>query len=349
MIRLLRLLGSNKAAFAGMAVLVVAVLLNNRLVEAPVWILVAPLTFLGLSLLAAILVYPRIHRQIGLLLFHLALLGIISLAAVGEMMHMRGHFEVAEGQAFDSSLLEGVGKGPWHSDLMASVAFMQGPVAVEYEPGIKRGKTFSKVYVDNDGGEPIEKTVGDDLPLVLDGYRIYSTYRKGFAPILTWIPDEGLAQTGAVHMPSYPLFVYQQENTWMPPGASEPIHLSLDLRTTMDDRAAWTLENRTSRAVLMLEKNGRSIRLEEGQVAKLAGGALRYERLVMWKGYNVFYDPTISWMFLAALLGVAGLAWHLWAKLSVQQRQRPAGRETAKLEDRLGNGFRFIDTGNVTN
>ena len=48
---------------------------------------------------------------------------------------------------------------------------------------------------------------------------------------------------------------------------------------------------------------------------------LRYERLVMWKGYNVIYDPTIFWMFMMAVLGVAGLAWHMWTRLGMQRRE----------------------------
>jgi len=331
MIRLLRMLGSNKAAFFGMVLLAVAVLLNNRLAVAPVWLLVAPLAFLGLSLLAAMVSYPRIHRQAGLLVFHLALLGLIALAAVGRMTHMQGHFEVAEGQPFDPGLLEGVKKGPWHADPMASVVFVQGSVAVEYEPGIKRGKTFSKVYVASESGASIEETVGDDLPLVLDGYRIYSTFRKGFAPVLTWTPDAGPARTGTVHMPSYPLFLYQQENSWLPPGGSTPIQLSLDLHTAMDDKSAWTLKSDAAHAKLLIALEDRSIHLQEGQSVDLEDGMLRYERLVMWKGYNVIYDPTIFWMFMMALLGVAGLAWHMWTKLGLQHREVPArdGRRRA--------------------
>jgi len=321
MIRLLRMLGSNKVAFFGMVVLGIAVLLNNRLAVAPVWLLVAPLAFLGLSLLAAMVSYPRIHRQAGLLVFHLALLGLIALAAVGRMTHMQGHFEVAEGQPFDPGLLEGIKKGPWHAQPMASVAFVQGPVAVEYESGIKRGKTFSKVYVASESGASIEETVGDDLPLVLDGYRIYSTFRKGFAPILTWRPLAGPAQTGAVHMPSYPLFLYQQENSWMPPGSSAPIQLSLDLHTSIDDKSTWTLKSDTARAELLIELEDRTLQLQEGQSVNLEGGMLRYERLVMWKGYNVIYDPTIFWMFMMAVLGVAGLAWHMWTRLGMQRRE----------------------------
>lgn len=307
-----------------MVFLAIAALLYNRLEhEVSVWLLLVSLGFIGLSLLAAIVSYPRIHRQTGLLVFHLALLGLITLAAFGRLTHMQGHFEIVEGQAFDPGLLAGVKKGLWHKEPMDSVKFIQGPVAVEYEPGIKRGKTFSNVYVANDrGANPTARTVGDDIPLLIDGYRIYSTFRKGFAPILTW-ESGGLTQTGAVHMPSFPLYLYQQENDWMPPvDGAQPIKMSLDLQTAMDDQLAWTLDSESSRADLLIHLEGQIVhRLREGESLGIEGGSLRYERLAMWKGYNVYYDSMISWMFMVAVFGVAALAWHWWTKRGVQRRE----------------------------
>ena len=43
---------------------------------------------------------------------------------------------------------------------------------------------------------------------------------------------------------------------------------------------------------------------------------MRYERLTGWMGYRIFYDPTLLPLFVVALLGVLGLAWHLWRRSS---------------------------------
>ena len=41
--------------------------------------------------------------------------------------------------------------------------------------------------------------VGDDTPLVLDGYRLYTTSNKGFAPLLTWQQNGAPAVHGVLH------------------------------------------------------------------------------------------------------------------------------------------------------
>jgi len=104
------------------------------------------------------------------------------------------------------------------------------------------------------------------------------------------------------------------------------MHLSLDLETTMDDQSAWVLAGNSARAALLVEQGGITSRLEAGESLQLGGGTLRYERLVMWKGYNVFYDPTLAWMFASAVAGVLAFVWHLWGKLRAQnQQQHQAG------------------------
>ena len=64
--------------------------------------------------------------------------------------------------------------------------------------------------------------IGDQTPLVLEGYRFYTTSNKGFAPVFVWQPAGGAAERGSVHLPPYPVLQFAQQVEWTPPGATEP-------------------------------------------------------------------------------------------------------------------------------
>jgi hypothetical protein len=48
----------------------------------------------------------------------------------------------------------------------------------------------------------------------------------------------------------------------------------------------------------------------------------------MWMGYTIFYDAFLAWFFAAALVGVAGLGWHYYLKLSSPRKLRAYPGET---------------------
>ncbi len=312
----LRYLSSTKFTLLGMGLLAVGAALSyDNPVNTPVWVLVIPLALLAVNLLAAIVGNSRINRRGGLLVFHLALLGIVILAAVGRLTHMEAHLEMVEGGAFDSNDLLDVRKGPWHSGRLEAVRFIQGPYTVDYAPGMVRGPTRSQVLVPDGRGGWTRRVIGDDKPLVLEGYRFYTTFNKGFAPVLTWLPDDGPPVTGTIPMPPYPLFDFRQANRWTPPGGKE-IRLWLELETGLEADQAWTLDPRKARGLLVLRSGGQRVTLRPGETARLPGGRLRYDRLSGWMGYKLFYDPTLQWLFVTAILGVLGLGVHFWNKFA---------------------------------
>jgi cytochrome c biogenesis protein ResB len=327
--QMLRRLASNRLTLAGMIALGVGAALNyDNPVSTPVWVLVIPLSLLGLNLCAAVISDPRINRRGGLLVFHLGLLAIVVLAALGRLTHMQGRIELTEGDAFSPGELMDVQKGPWHTGDIGAVNFVQGPYTVDYAAGLARGPTRSQVQVPDGRGGWERRIIGDDTPLLMGGYRIYTTFNKGFAPILTWIPDRGDPVTGAVHMPSYPLFEHRQANRWTPADGEE-IHLWLEIAAGLDPAKAWRLDPAKSSARLIVRSGGQRIELEPGETARLEHGSLRYERLSSWMGYKLFYDPTLHWMFLAAVIAIAGLAAHFWRKFGAVQAYA-AAQETSR-------------------
>ena len=337
LLRLPHWLASSRLTLAGFAVLAVGVLATYSKPGASAAPMVLPLALLALNLAAALAVRPELRRG-GLGLFHAALLAMLLLVAAGRLTHFDGRVEVAEGAMLDPARIEVTGSGPWHGDRWQRLQFRQGPYEVDYAAGVKRAHTRSSVWpggmqkgeqkgeqngAQNGAPTAAPDLVGDDTPLVLEDYRFYTTHNKGLAPLLTWQPDGGAAVQGVLHMPSYPLFDYQQENRWTAPDGTA-LRFWLRIERPMPEHTAWTLDPHTLPAVLVVEVGGVRSELKPGESVALPGATLRYERLNGWMGYRIFYDPTLLPMFVVALLGVLGLAWHLWRR-SAQLLPLPEG------------------------
>ena len=321
----LRRVASLKLTLAGMVLLAVGAGLSyGNPATMPVWVLVVPMALLALNLLAAIVSNTRINRRPGLLVFHLGLLGVVVLAAVGRLTHFEAHVELLQGTALSAAQLFDRREGPFHPDGLSGVDFVQGPFTVEYFPGIVRGATRSTVVLTDENGNRETRIIGDDTPLVLDGYRFYTTFNKGFAPVLTWIPDQGEQVTGAVHMPSYPLFDFRQDNTWTPPGGPQ-VKLWLSLETGLKEKEYWVLDGSKAHSTLVLNLGDRRFELKVGESLRLPGGVVRYERLSTWMGYKIFFDPTLKWMFIVAMVGVCGMGAHFWRRFGARFGDNPGG------------------------
>lgn len=315
----LRLLASLKLTLVGLVLLGIGAAASyGNPVDVSVWVLIAPMAILAVNLAAAIITNPRINRQPGLLVFHICLLSTVLLAGVGRLTHLDAHIELAQGEAFHKDALLEMQQGPWHMGNLDGVAFTQGNYTVNYEPGLKRGLTHSEVFLPGPGGNVVPRDVGDDRPLVLERYRFYTTHNKGFAPILTWIPNQGQPISGRINMPSYPLYDYKQDNQWTPPGTQEKIKFWLQLQTGMTLEQDWVLDGRNSTGTLVVSIGDKREELKVGDEVQLAAGRLRYENLTTWMGYRVFYDPTIQWLFWVTIIGVLGLTHFFWTKLNLK-------------------------------
>jgi len=317
--RVLRRLASTKLTLLWMLLLAGGAALSyDNPVETSIWVLIVPMLLLAINLIAAIISNRRINRRGGLLVFHIGLLSIVVLAAVGRLTHMDGRVELATGAEFSREAISELRSGPLHNGALDQVNFVQGPYTVDYRPQMMRGLTHSQVAIlDLEGGWK-EVVVGDDRPLVIEGYRFYTTFNKGFAPILSWLDEAGnVVETGAIHMPSYPLFDFKQSNSWTPQGREE-IKFWLQLETGLTPDESWVLDGNRATGTLVVNVGGDRSELLPGQSVKMTGGSLRYERLSTWMGYKLFYDPTLHWLFMAAFITIAGLGVHFWRKISTE-------------------------------
>jgi len=300
--------------------LIAGVLISYFNPSQPVLWIALPLLVLSLNLVAAIIMNPRIRQNSGLLMFHICLVALAVLAALGELDSMTARLELSEGQAFDSAQLSVIKQGPLHSlETLESLKLQQHEIEVAFAPGIRRGATQSRLLFNN-----IESMViGDNLPFRYRDYRFYTSSNKGFAAVLALSDADGQVQQGAIHFPSFPLYDWKQKNQWTTP-AGEVIQLELALAQATDYSQDWLLDSANTNASLALQwASGEKIILQTGDTILIDGMALKFVAVRMWMGYNVFYNPYLNWLFAVSIVGVLGLGWHFYIKLFSAVKTQP--------------------------
>ncbi len=232
-------------------------------------------------------------------------LGVVELA--------EGVAEVTEGGAFGGRLSE-VESGPWHAGNLERVAFANLDIQVHYRanPGRdapSRAETHNRLqWSDRDGVQ--EAVIGDQYPLLLEGYRIYSTRNFGFAPLFLWSPHDEPPQRGSVHLNQYPAAWLDQTQQWTPPGSLTKLWIQLNFDENLLPAERDSVLRPPAEHRLVIRYNARRQTLEPGQTLMLPEGELYYEGLVMWMGYRFHYDWTLPWMLAVSLIAVASLSLH---------------------------------------
>lgn len=278
------------------------------------WPLSIALALLAANLLTSVATHSSFRRHASLLVFHIALLIVISLAAIGRLTYLKGHVELSEGAAFSGRLAE-FESGPLHAWGLNESRFINRGFTIYYDKGIRRAETENQVAWIDQHGQRQQTTIGDHQPLVLNGYRFYTTHNKGFAPTFTWIPGNGSAPvTGTIHLPSYPMREFRQARKWTMPGTDLELWAMLVLEErVIDAKQAFQFRIPERHHLIIRIGEDRHV-LRSGERLPLANGEMIYHGLKSWMGYRVHYDWTRPWILAACLLGICALAWHYAAK-----------------------------------
>jgi len=277
------------------------------------WSIAAPMLLLAANLAAAITVNPAFRRQAPLLVFHVALLALAILVAAGRLSYLNGRVELATGEAFAAEQLESV-RGPLHYSRLERVSFVNEGFEIDYAPKWKRLETRNRVRWRGGDGAQHSGVIGDQTPLVLEGYRFYTTWNKGFAPVFVWQPVRGEPARGTVHFPSYPAVQFGQEAQWTLPGTQQQVSVKLPLDAELIDFDNPSVFRLPSTRRIEVLAGGRAHALEPGEDLDLGVGRLRYEGLTTWMGYLVVSDWTLPWLLAASVLAAAALGWHFWRR-----------------------------------
>ena len=282
------------------------------------WALVGPLLAFAVNLAAAVVTNPVFRRQTFLLVFHLALIAVILLAATGRLTYLKGQLELADGEVFDGQLTQEE-SGPWHPRHLDALRFSNEGFTVEYAKGVRRGSTRNRVAWTDANGQVHSEVIGDQDALILAGYRFYTSFNKGFAPAFVWYPATGAPPVmGTVHLPAYPLHEYKQSLEWLPPGSKTPLWVMLQFDEVILDPERPSEFRLPSTHKMVVRAGEQRQELKPGEIMRLADGVLVYDGLRSWMGYTVFYDFTLPWLLAAGVLAVLSLGAHFWVKFSAR-------------------------------
>lgn len=315
----MKLLASLKLTLAALVLLLLAVIAVYVLEQSSSVLLAPPLGLLAVNLLAAIVVNPQFRRQPPLLVFHLSLLALVALAAAGRLSYLKGHVEVVEGGEFSGELSE-YEAGPLHPFArLRAQRFANLGFHIDYAPGLARVGTRNTVSYLNSLGMEEKLEIGDHKPLILAGYRFYTSHNKGFAPIFVWQPIGNAGSVlGAVNLPSYPANELRQSRDWILPGTDIRAWVQLQFEDVILDSAKASEFRLPNTHKLVLRIGDRRWELQPGGSVDLPQGRLRYQGLRTWMGYTVFYDWTITWMLVASLLTLVAMGWHFRNKFAAR-------------------------------
>ncbi len=312
---LLAPLGSARLALALIALLGAAVLATYLGSFTSPWPLAATLALIAVNLGCAVLTNAVFRRQTALLVFHLALMALVLLVAAGRLTYLKGRVEVSTGTAFEGVLTQ-TEAGPWHRSRLAGLRFTNAGFTIDYHPGIKRDRTANAVVWRDRDGRTQRAVIGDNQPLVLAGYRFYTSPNKGFAPVFTWTPVGGAPHRGTIHLPSYPMNEHRQALEWTLPGTGATVWTMLQFDEVLLDPARASRFRLPEHHALVLRIGEARHVLAPGGRLRLAQGELAYEGLTTWMGYTVVYDWTTPWVLAACLLAAGSLALHFWRKFA---------------------------------
>ena len=313
---ILKFLASLKLTLVIFVALGAAILIAYLSETPTTWALAGPLAAFALNLAAAVVANPVFRHQTALLVFHLALIAIILLIAVGRLTYLKGQLELAEGEVFDGHLTQEE-RGPWHPRHLDALHFSNDGFTIDYAKEVRRGNTRNQISWTTQGGQIQRTVIGDQNPLILAGYRFYTSHNKGFAPTFTWHPNSGGSpMLGTVHLPAYPLHEYKQALEWTPPGGKIPLWVMLQFDEVILDPAKSSEFRLPAKHQIVVRVGKERRELKQGEAMRLAEGILVYNGLRSWMGYTVFYDFTLPWLLAACILAVLSLAWHFWSKFS---------------------------------
>ncbi len=310
-------LASLKLTLAGLVALGAGVLASYAGAIESTWGLAAPLGVLATNLGAAVLGNAAFRRQAPLLVFHLALLAIVVLAAAGRLTYLKGRLELSTGETFSGELAQSE-RGPLHRSRLERAAFTNEGYTIGYSAGIRRDETRNAVAWTGAGGRVQRAVIGDQRPLVLEGYRFYTSPNKGYAPVFGWRPKDGAPRLGTIHLPAYPAHEYRQALDWTLPGSDIGVWTMLEFDEVILDPAKPSQFRLPERHRVIVRIGDERRVMTVGDRLELAQGTLAYQGLTTWMGYTVYYDWTLPWLLAACVLAVASLAWHFLRQFAAQ-------------------------------
>lgn len=268
-----------------------------------------PFGMLVVNLTASIASNARFRADLPLLVFHVSLLVFVALLAVARLTYFEGTAKVTVGTHFAGDIDTEV-RGVLHGDGMRSLRFSNEGFTEVFPEQNKYRRTYNRVRFPDGAGTLHEGVIGDDRPLVMDGYRIYTTRNRGYAPMVQWIADDEAIQLATIQLGKVGEDGYTRGSPWEIPGGPRVwLSLSTEQVQAPPGSERENLDAKKGRNKLVLRHNERFYDLGVGDSVALPGGRLTYSGLNAWMGYSIIYDPTKPWLVGTISIAIASLLW----------------------------------------
>lgn len=272
-------------------------------------LMLAPFALLVVNLVASIVSNARFRADLPLLVFHLALLALVALLALARLTYLDARATLSNGTQFEGNL-ERQERGPLHWGRIDTLRFVNGGLSARYsDSGLYQG-TYNRVRWQDASGRWHGVEIGDDRPLILDGYRIYATTFRGLAPLFRWQPAGGVEELGSVQLEDHRNSDLPPAAGWQLPGGPQ---LWIQINYTPLPAPQATLQQDLGAAelahTLVLRSGDRRHVMGIGDSIDFPEGKLTYVQLDSWMSYRFVYDPTVPWIIATLMVGIASLIW----------------------------------------
>lgn len=337
-----RSLASPRLTLLALAVLAAGAYATGQQWLPATWAAGIPIGLLTLNLVAALAVSARLRTDLPLLLLHLSLLAAILLFALGRLTYFNGFATLSQGASLEDAVIHGAG-GPWHRLQPERISFTNYGFTEAYPVQGRYVATYNRVRWHAADGSEREATIGDDQPLVREGYRIYTTTNRGFSPIFVWLDWSGAVQRGVVQLPDMHAGQFSATNPitdggaasrfaaaqrWTLPDGKTEAWIMLDPEDTPVPQPGDRRQNLAADALahtVVLRVGTERWLLRPGDAVDLPEGRLVYERLESWMGYRLVYDRTIPWLLGTAAAAVLSLVWYYWRRFHAAPWEKNSG------------------------
>ncbi len=292
-------------------------------------------------------------RETGNLVFHLSLIAVLIGIAVGGLLGWKGNVIVKEGDGFSNTLtqFDAWGGGRLVSpDGLAPFSFTLDRFLVDFERseaqrGAPRLFEADVTYRDSESGDPQQRTIEVNEPLVVDGAKVYlvghgyaphfvitdSTGETVFDDTVVFLPQDGnFTSTGVVKVPdSSPSLGIN--GLFLPTAAVDDVRGPHSTFPAPDYPAVFLsaftgdlgLDDGVPQSIYQLDTTAmQQIGLESllpGDTWTLpdGNGTVTFTGFERWASFQIAYDPGKELVLVAAMLAIAGLL----ASLFVRRRR----------------------------
>jgi cytochrome c biogenesis protein len=285
-----------------------------------------------------------IPREGGSLAFHLSFYVLLLAVVFGQLLGFQGQVGVVEGRAFSETQLNYWNQWPgrwWSSQDHRAFTLTLDEFHVDWirdEPFAGTPSVFlSDVTVETTDGRVIERTIGGNDPMVVDGMKIHQL-EWGYAPrivvevdgevvhdaFLTAIQDAGFFRTAVkgaaadpdigVEVALFPTAVDADGNVVLDRGYPWPDAPLLSVNVWRGDLRMEQVQNvhEIDRTGMELVEASLPIPLGRGFETP-DGVVISFPELRRWVGFQVSYRPTAPLLILGSVLMMVGLVPALYA------------------------------------